>query len=88
MKEMKRFDTGPNIGHYLIVDQIQNDMENTQSSVVVQAEELFGKKKVKEVINLVDISDPDCAHATLSDYGDEEGCSIIEMVYFEQNEHI
>lgn len=49
-----------------------------------EAIKLFGKAKVDEVMNIVNISDPDFAYVTFEDQGDEDAVSIIEMIYFEE----
>ncbi len=49
-----------------------------------EAIETYGKKKVDEIMALVDIGDADCVYAMLKDLGDEDGMEIVSMIYFEE----
>lgn len=50
-----------------------------------EAIEMFGATKVNEVISIVELSDSDMAYSTFEDQDDEDACSIIEMLYFEND---
>jgi hypothetical protein len=56
---------------------------NTESKQ--EAIEMFGKQKVDEVISIVEMSDADMAFSTFEDQDDDDACSIIEMLYFEND---
>lgn len=60
-------------------------MENFDQEVLKNLQSTFGAQKVREVIDIVNMSDPDGAWSTFQDFEDEDACSIIEALYFEQD---
>ena len=51
---------------------------------IKEATEIFGPYIVQEVIDVVDMCDPDGAHALFLDFDKEEHAECVEMLYFEQ----
>lgn len=43
----------------------------------------FGKVIVSEVMDIVRVSDPDCAYTTFQDMNMEEHAECVEMLFFE-----
>lgn len=55
----------------------------TSGDLIADLIATFGEAKVREVEEIVNMSDSDMAYSTFEDMGDEDACSIIEALYFE-----
>jgi len=50
--------------------------------LIQDAIQCFGDVIVKEVLSVVNISDPDCAYTTFQDMGMEDCAECVEMLFF------
>ena len=50
--------------------------------VLLDAIQCFGKAVVQEVIEMVNVSDPDCMYTTFEDMGMFSHAECVEMLYF------
>lgn len=63
-----------------------SEMSAGKRHAIKAAIEIYGKQKVEETIELVEMSDPDGVYSILMDFEDEDGAAIVEMIYFEIEE--
>lgn len=56
---------------------------NLTKEKIQEAEEQFGKDIVEEVINCVEISDPDGVYSMFEDLGYFDHSECVEFLYFE-----
>lgn len=50
--------------------------------LIKDAVQCFGAKIVREVMELVDVSDADCAYSYYSEIGKEAHAECVEMLFF------
>ena len=61
-------------------------MSESMKHAIKAAIEIYGRQKVEEIIELVEMSDPDGVYSIMMDFEDEDGAAIVEMIYFEIGE--
>ena len=58
-------------------------MNNEKSTILTEAEAIFGTDVVETVVALAEMSDPDGAWAQFQDQGMDEHVECVEFIYFE-----